>query len=144
MTELALEEDKKEFVKVFLGVYFDSEKEASIYFRKHKKRLILLKENNKICGFLTYLYQYSHYANIIEDICVINEHRGKNYSYKLLNKFIEISRAQKTKNSIALSSTDESNVASQKMHEGFGFKKIGTLKGIHYGKDEFFYSYDLD
>ena len=60
------------------------------------------------------------------------------YSKYLLTKYIEISKEQKKKNKITLSSTHLDNKASQKMHLGFGFEEIGVLRGLHYGTDEKF------
>ena len=94
-------------------------------------------------GFFTYLAQYSHHANYLADIAIAKNHRRKGYAKELLQKFIEISRKQRTGNAIALSSTHVDNKASQKMHLSFDFKEIGRIKGLHYGKDEIFYGYDL-
>jgi ribosomal protein S18 acetylase RimI-like enzyme len=137
---------ESDFAKTFNGSYFDSEEEAKQHFKEYlnSKRLFLLFLNSELAGFFNYYFQYSHYANYLEDICVAEKFRGQSCSNYLLSKYIEISQQQKSKNRIALSSTHKANVASQKMHKSFGFKKIGTLKELHYGEDEIFYAYSLD
>jgi L-amino acid N-acyltransferase YncA len=136
---------KNEFIKTFNKSYFDTEKEAERHFKEHinKKQLFLLFVNSELTGFFNYLPKYSHNANYLLDLCIAKKFRNKSYSKHLLNKYIEISKKQKTRNTIALSSTTKTNIASQKMHTSFGFKKIGTLKKLHYGKDEIFYAYNL-
>jgi len=135
-----------EFAKTFNESYFDSEEEAKQHFKKHleKDRLFLFFVDSELAGFFDYIYQYSHNANYLYNLCVSKKFRGKGYSKHLLSKYVEISKEQKTRNIIALSSTHRTNVASQKMHKSFGFKEIGTLKELHYGEDEIFYAYKLD
>jgi ribosomal protein S18 acetylase RimI-like enzyme len=137
---------KDMFVKEFTGCYFDSEETAKDHFDRNcsSERLFLLFTGSALAGFFNYRLRYSHYANYLEDICVSGRFQRKGLSRYLLEKYIEISRGQMTKNSIALSSTNMSNTISQKMHESFGFRTIGVLKGLHYGEDEVFYAFDLD
>tara|TARA_Y100000310_G_scaffold333858_1_gene412289 strand:+ start:687 stop:1139 length:453 start_codon:yes stop_codon:yes gene_type:complete len=137
---------ENEFAKTFNESYFDSEEETKQHFKEHvsKNRLFLFFVNSELAGFFDYIYQYSHDANYLYNFCVAKKFRGKGYSKHLLNKYVEISKEQKTRNVIALSSTHKTNVASQKMHKSFGFKEIGILKELHYGKDEIFYAYKLD
>lgn len=141
----AKKEYLKEFSKAFNGSYFDSEKEAREHFKDKlkDKTLYLLFIDNKLVGFFDYIYQYSHNANYLYNLCVSKKYRGKGYSKILLSKYVEISKKEKTRNSVALSSTHETNKISQKMHLSFGFKEIGKLKKLHYGEDEIFYAYDL-
>ena len=136
----------QEFIKVFNGDYFDSEDEAKQHFKDYLKKgkLFLLFINSDLVGFFDYLYQYSHNANYLHNLCIAKKFRGKGYSKHLLEKYIEISRKEKTRNKIALSSTHKTNIISQKMHINFGFKEIGILKKLHYGQDEIFYSYTLN
>ncbi|NQZ85131.1 MAG: GNAT family N-acetyltransferase [Nanoarchaeales archaeon] len=137
---------KNEFISSFSdGSYFDNEKEAEGHFKLYlkSKRLYLLFENENLIGFFNYFYQYSHFANYLEDISVNKNYQKKGYSKYLLSKYIEISKEQKTKNVIALSSTHLTNKTSQQMHKSFGFEEIGTLKKLHYGIDEIFYAYNL-
>jgi L-amino acid N-acyltransferase YncA len=135
-----------EFIKTFTGSYFDDEKEAKNHFNEKlkEKRLYLLFDRKELIGFFDYIYQYSHNANYLYNLCIADKFRRKGYSKYLLKKYIEISKEQKTRNKFALSSTHRTNVRSQKMHLSFGFKKMGVLKGLHYGEDEIFYSYDLE
>ncbi len=135
-----------EFVKTFNGSYFDSIKEARQHFNEYlkNKKLFLLLLDSELAGFFNYYFQYSHHANYLEDMGVSKKFRRKGCSKHLISKYIEISKEHRSKNRIALSSTHKKNIASQKMHINFGFKKIGILKGLHYGEDEIFYSYDLE
>tara|TARA_Y100000310_G_C20428451_1_gene690213 strand:- start:222 stop:671 length:450 start_codon:yes stop_codon:yes gene_type:complete len=137
---------KSDFVKIFKESYFDSEEEAKQHFKEYlkSKRLFVLFVNSDLAGFFNYFYQYSHYANYLEDISVADKFKGQGCSKYLLSKYIEISQQQKSKNKIALSSTHKTNVASQRMHESFGFKKIGILQKLHYGEAEIFYAYPLE
>lgn len=134
-----------EFVSTFGESYFDSIDQATSHFEKHvgNDTLFILFLNSKIIGFLSFIKDYSYYANYLENICVIEKHRRDGFSHFLLRAYTDISREQKTKNTVALSSTHVDNTISQKMHESFGFKKISILKGLHYGKDEIFYGFDL-
>lgn len=136
---------KNQFVKTFGKRYFNSENKAKQHFKEYlrSERLFLLFINHELAGFFNYYHQYSHYANYLEDICIGEKFKGQNYSKYLLSKYIEISKQQKTQNKIALSSTRKTNIHSQKMHKNFGFKKIGTLKELHYGEDEIFYAFSL-
>ena len=115
------EKYENEFITTFTD-YFDSESEAREHFRKYlnTEKLFLLFVENKLAGFFNYYFQYSHYANYLEDIAVNEKFRGKGLSKDLLRKYIEISKGQKTKNKIALSSTHTTNNVSQKMHLSFG------------------------
>ncbi len=140
---LSKNEYQNEFVKLFGKSYFNSETKAKIHFKKNIENLYLLFVDNKLAGFFDYIYQYSHYANYLSNICIAKGFNGKGYSKHLLNKYIELSKEQRTKNKIALSSTHKSNKISQNMHLKFGFKEIGILKALHYGEDEIFYAYDL-
>ncbi|MCE7735354.1 MAG: GNAT family N-acetyltransferase [Candidatus Heimdallarchaeota archaeon] len=150
MSNLSIIESHKkfenDFSKKFIGVYFDSEEAGKQYFNQHSKsnRLFLMFENSKLVGFFYYLFQYSHHANYLADICVSKSSQGKGYSKHLLAKYVEISKEQRKKNKITLSSTHLDNKASQKMHLKFGFEEIGILRGLHYGTDEIFYAYNLE
>lgn len=137
---------ESDFTETFNEDYFDSEEKAKQHFKEYlnSERLFMLFINSQLAGFFNYYFQYSHFANYLEDICIAKKFKGKGYSKYLLSKFIEISEQQKNKNNIALSSTHKTNIASQKMHKVFGFKEIGTLKRLHYGEDEIFYAYSLD
>jgi|TARA_B100002003_G_C13891895_1_gene434879 ribosomal protein S18 acetylase RimI-like enzyme len=127
------------------GDYFDSINEAKEHFNSKlsEKRLYLLfDDDNNLVGFFDYLFQYSHNANYLYNIAVSSKFRKKGYSNYLLSKYIEVSKNEKTNNPFALSSTHTTNKISQKMHLGFGFKEIGILKGLHFGReDEIFYAY---
>ncbi len=98
----------------------------------------------KVAGFMGYFFDHSHYANFLEDIAVSKEHRHKGVATALLKKFVEISRkSQPKKQPYCLSSTKISNKASIRLHLGFGFRKLGTLKKLHYGQDEIFFGYKM-
>ena len=66
--------------------------EAKDHFEAYVKtdKLFLLFVNSELVGFFNYAFQYSHYANYLEDICVADVFRGKGYSKNLLSKYIEI------------------------------------------------------
>ena len=134
-----------DFINQFVPDYFDSKSEAKQHFKEHlkEKRLFLLFINSDLVGFFDYIYQYSHNANYLYNLCIAEKFRGKGYSKQLLTKYIEVSKKEKTRNTIALSSTHKTNIISQRMHKSFGFKKMGILKELHYGEDEIFYSYKL-
>lgn len=138
-------EQEKKFVDIFSHTYFDTKQETKKYFKSHlkTKTLYVLYFNEEPIGFFAYQHQYSHYANILDEIYILKQYRRKGYSKLLLDKYIELSNKEKTKNNIALSSTHTKNVISQKMHEQYGFKRIGVLKKLHYGTDEIFYAYEL-
>jgi len=109
-----------------------------------KRKEVLVAVDKEVMGILNYARDYSHYANYVEDIAVSKKHRRKGVSKALMKKFIQISKKETPKKQkYALSSTEVNNKASIKMHLKFGFKKIGTLKGLHYGTDEAFFAYKL-
>ena len=109
-----------------------------------KNQCFVAIENRKVVGVLRYTRDFSHYANYIEDIAVPKRHRGRGIARELLQKFIEVSKKETPKRQkYALSSTDTSNKISRKMHLKLGFREIGRLKGLHYGKDEIFFAYKL-
>ena len=134
------------FVDSFVDDYFDTEEEAREHFKDQleKNTCFLLFVNSELAGFFDYIKKYSHDANYLSNISVNKEYRGKGYSRNLLEKYIEISKREKTHNNIALSSTHKTNITSQRMHIRFGFKEIGVLEGLHYGEDEIFYAYKLE
>lgn len=136
---------KDDFIQLFSEDYFDAVENFNEEFDDLVERgnCYVLILDGELIGFFDYIKDYSHYANYLQGIAVIPKYRKKGYSYKLLDKFIELSRKDKTKNRIALSSTTVDNIASKKMHESYGFKKIGVLQGLHYGINEIFYAYDL-
>ena len=141
---LATKEYKKEFVNRFTTVYFETTQEAKNYFNAHiKTKTLYILFLDVQAGFFAYAREYSHYANYLEDICVLPDYRRKGYAKLLLDKFIQQAKREQTKNTIALSSTHKNNTVSIHMYESYGFKKIGVLKKLHYGIDEIFYGYEL-
>ena len=62
----------------------------------------------------------------------------------MLEKYVIISKKeQPLKQPYALSSTTANNTASITMHFSFGFVVLGTIKKLHYGKDELIFGYEL-
>ena len=109
-----------------------------------RKQSLVAVDGEKVVGVLMYTRDFSHYANYIEDIAVAKVHRRKGVAKKLLQKFIEVSRKETPKKQkYALSSTETSNKTSIKMHLNFGFREIGRMEGLHFGKDEIFFAYKL-
>ena len=132
--------------KILFEAYFSPLSNA----KKHLNKKIKTKESfvaldgKTVAGVLIYARDYSHYANYAEDLAVSKKHRGKGFAGALLKKFIEVSRKETPKKQrFALSSTDASNKASINLHKKAGFKEIGRLKKLHYGKDEVFFAYKL-
>ena len=100
--------------------------------------------DGKVAGVLGYLFDYSHYANFLEDIGVGKDYRRKGVAKALIEKFISISRKEQPKKQrFCLSSTTVSNKASIKMHKSLGFIKLGVIKKLHYGEDEIIFGYGL-
>ena len=120
------EKYEDEFTKTFNESYFDSEEEARQHFKEHisKNRLFLFFVDSELTGFFDYIYQYSHNANYLYNLCVAKKFRGKGYSKHLLSKYVERSKEQKTRNVIALSSTHRTNVASQKCIKVLALRKL--------------------
>lgn len=132
--------------KILFEVYYssiDSAKKRLLQKIKTKESFVAL-DNNVVLGVLAYARDYSHYANYAEDIVVSKKHRKKGIAQKLLEKYIEVSRKETPKKQrYALSSTDITNKASINLHKKVGFREIGRLKGLHYGKNEIFFAYKL-
>jgi len=126
--------------------YFDSIKEAKLFLKSKmkSKECFIVVEGSEVLGVMAYIKDYSHYANFLSDITVSRKHRGKGVAKELLKKFIEMSRKEQPKKQpFALSSTVITNKKSIKMHLNFGFKEIGRIKKLHYGKDEIFFGYKI-
>lgn len=138
--------DVKKILKIMIKTYFSSLKEAKEYIKNKikNKECFTVYQNKELLGFLTYHRDYSHDANYVGSIVVSKKHRRKGISKLLLKKFIEISKKeQPKKQKYALSSTDATNINSIKMHLSIGFKEIGRIKKLHYGKDEIIFGYVL-
>jgi len=132
--------------KIMEEAYYDSiteaKKELARKIRSNES-FVALEENN-VVGVLIYAKSYSHYANYMEDIIVAKNWRRKGVAKKLIEKYVDVSKKQTPKKQkYALSSTDVSNKTSINMHVTCGFKEIGRMKKLHYGKDEIFFAYDL-
>ncbi len=118
--------------------------------KKHLHQKIKTKESfvalsdNEVVGVLIYSRDYSHYANYVEGLVVSKKYRDKGIAQKLLKKYIDVSKKETpNKQKYTLSSTDVSNKASINLHKKSGFKEIGILKNLHYGKDEVFFAHRL-
>ncbi|MDO8740207.1 MAG: GNAT family N-acetyltransferase [Candidatus Woesearchaeota archaeon] len=132
--------------KILFETYYGSLDCAKNYLKgkiKTKESLVAL-EGNKVVGVLIYARDYSHYANYIQDIAVSKQYRQRGIAMLLMKKCIEISKRETpSKQKYLLSSTDATNKPSIKFHLMCGFKEIGRLKWLHYGKDEVFFAYKL-
>ena len=136
----------REAAKVLAEAYNISVNNAKkdITSKKRNEKWFVAIKDNRVAGVLGYFFDYSHYANFIEDLAVSKKYRRQGVGKALLHKFIEISRKEQPKKQpYCLSSTDVTNKASIKLHLGFGFKKLGTIKKLHYGKDEIIFGYKL-
>lgn len=132
--------------KILFEAYYDSLDCAKKYLEEKAKtkESIVALENGKVVGVLIYARDHSHYANYIQDIAVSKQYRRKGVAMLLMKKCIEISRLETpSKQKYLLSSTDTANKPSIKFHLMCGFKEIGRLKGLHYGKDDIFFAYTL-
>jgi len=132
--------------KVLIEGYFDSLTDAKNRLRvkiKSKECYVAI-EGTEIAGVMMYARDYTHYANYEEDIIISKKHRRKGIASNFLKKFIELSKKETPKKQkYTLSSTDVTNKASIKLHLSVGFKEIGRMKNLHYGKDEIFFGYKL-
>lgn len=131
---------------ILAEAYYDSFKEAKrrVIQKMKTKEIFVAIENGSVIGVMIYSRDYSHYANFIEDISVSIGHRRRGAALGLIRKFVEISRKETPKKQkYALSSTDARNKASISLHKKAGFMQIGRLRGLHYGKDEIFFAYEL-
>ncbi len=136
----------KYLAEILVEAYFDSKKLALKHVREkiNDMSCFVAVERGVVLGLFTYLRDFSHYSNYLEDIAVKKSFRRKGVAKILLQKFIKISRKeQPRKQKYVLSSTDITNKISIKMHLNFGFKKLGLIKGLHYGKDEIIFGYSL-
>lgn len=131
--------------KILVEAYYPSMADATKWLiQRIKRKEVFVALENDVVGVLVYTRDFSHGLNYIEDIAVSKKFRRKGIAMQLIRKFIQISRKETPKNQkFALSSTNTTNKASFRMHAKAGFKKIGRLKGIHYGKDEVYFAYKL-
>ena len=132
--------------QILFEAYYDSQKSAANYLRQkiQSKEVLVMLHENIVVGVLIYTRNFSHYSNYVEDIVVAKKYRRKGIAKKLLSYYVHISRQeQPNKQSYALSSTNVENKISIKMHKKFGFKVLGKVKKLHYGKDEIIFGYSL-
>ncbi len=132
--------------KILFEAYYSSVSNAKSDLNKKikTKESFVALDGGEVVGVLIYARDYSHYANYAEDIAVSKKHRGRGIAKALLKKYVEVSRKETPKKQkYALSSTDVSNRASIGLHKKAGFKEIGRLKGLHFGKDEVFFACKL-
>jgi len=132
--------------KVLYQEFFDSKAKALKEIKETAKSntCFIAVEKKEVLGVLTYTRHFSHWANYVEYLTVHKDHRRKAIARSLINRFVKVSKKETPKKQkYALSSTHKTNKASQKMHIKLGFKKLGTIKHLHYGKDEIFYGYKL-
>ena len=132
--------------KILTEAYFNSFKEAKKHFKKkiNSKEVYVAVDKDEVLGLFSYRRDYSHYANYLSNIVVAKKHRRKGIAKRLLNKYIEITKKEQSKKQkYALSSTDVTNIQSINLHINYGFKELGRIKGLHYGKDEIFFGYKL-
>lgn len=140
---LATRKHISEIAKILHEEWYPTLKEAKKKVsRKIKDKECIIAVDSDVVGVLMFSRDYSHYANYCEDLMVPKEHRRKGIAMRLLKQFTKMSlKEQPKKQRLVLSSTDVSNTASIKLHLKMGFKKIGKLKGLHFGKDEVFFGY---
>lgn len=131
---------------VLENAYFSSFEEAQLFLAEKiaEQTCYVCVENEDVMGLFVYWRDYSHYANYLTDIVVAERHRRKGVATALLDAYVELCRKEQPKKQpYALSSTDVTNEASIAMHTTFGFEHLGTIKNLHYGKDELFFGYKL-
>lgn len=132
--------------KMLSEAYFNTLKEARNHLKKKIKSKLsyVAVDKNEVLGLIGYKRDYSHYANYLSDIVVAKQHRRKGIALKLFEKYIEISKKQQPKKQkYALSSTDVTNKVSIRLHKKFGFRELGRIKHLHFGKDEIIFGYKL-
>ena len=135
-----------ESAKILTEAYFDSFKEAKNHFKKkiNSKEFYVAIDKDEVVGLFSYRRDYSHYANYLSNIVVAKKHRRKGIAKRLLDKYIKITKKEQSKKQkYALSSTDVTNKISINLHLNYGFKELGRIKGLHYGKDEIFFGYKI-
>jgi len=131
---------------VLLEGYFANHREArkTLVQKIKNKECIVAVKNGEVAGVLNYARNYSHYANYVEDIIVAKAHRRTGVATALFEKYVAVSRKEQSrKQPYALSSTAVVNTASIALHASFGFVVLGTVKKLHYGKDEIIFGYKL-
>ena len=97
----------------------------------------ILDEASMLLGFATFgpfrhwpAYQYT----IEHSIYIHHEHRGLGHATRLLAALIDLAREKKYHNMIA--GIDATNLASKRLHMGFGFESCAYIKhaGHKFGK----------
>ncbi len=111
------------------------------FINKYKdKNIIFLvyEENNEIYGFV-YLYPYDkkmcYYIASSISIYVNNEYTKKGIGSMLMKKILEISKEKNITNIVSIITTV--NHESIKLHEKFGFTKVGNLEKVGYKFDKY-------
>ena len=135
-----------ESAKILTEAYFDSFKKAKEHFKKKidSKEVYVALNKDEVIGLFSYRRDYSHYANYLSNIVVAKKHRRKGIAKILLDKYIEVTKKeQPKKQKYALSSTDVTNIPLIRLHLNYGFEKLGSIKELHYGKDEIIFGYKL-
>ncbi|MBI2444873.1 GNAT family N-acetyltransferase [Candidatus Micrarchaeota archaeon] len=138
--------DGKKATGILAEAYYSSASDAARVVRPaiRQKRCIIAEIDGQCAGVLAYARDYSHYANYVMDLAVSPPFRRHGAALALLKDFVARSRKeQPQKQRLALSSTKAKNKASIRLHQKAGFKKIGMLKGLHFGEDEIFFAHRL-
>lgn len=144
--QLATEKHINAIATILHTEWYDSVEEAQqeVTKRVSSQECVIACSDTTIVGILMYAREYSHCANYCEDLIVHKDHRRKGIGLALLKKYVEISKIETPKKQkYALSSTDVNNTASQALHKKAGFKDLGVLKQLHFGRDELFFGFDL-
>jgi glucosamine-phosphate N-acetyltransferase len=93
------ENDYEEYFKlinIFRETFFTKEDFINNLFKiNNNSNIWVIELNNKLIGTGTILYEYKFIHNIskiahIEDICIDNNYRGKNYGKFLMNHLIDV------------------------------------------------------
>ena len=145
-TILAKKEHIHPAATILHASHFETLHEAKTWLREKikNKEFFVVVDGKEVLGLLLYERDYSHYANYISDIVVAKKHRRKGVAHALLEKYIAVSKKETPKKQrYALSSTTGTNKISIKMHLSFGFKELGRVEKLHYGKEEVFFGYRL-
>lgn len=112
--------------------------------RDSGESFILAVDGETVVGVLGFFFDWSHYANFVEDLAVSKEYQRRGIASSLLSMFVEVSKASTPgRQRLCLSSTTTDNEASITLHIKCGFERLGVLKKLHFGKDEVFFGHRL-
>ena len=120
--------DKKEIEILFKELIGNDVKiNIDSLVKDNRTNCIVLEENEKVIGFgslIVHQVPSEGFVARVEDVIVLESHRGKGYGRKIMEELIKIARKKKV-NKINLTSNPK-RVAARNLYNSIGFEMYDT------------------